>query len=289
MAIRCEPDPEHCTPTRSNALVEDNLGLVQHIVNQVSMRYPRHVDRQELWNAGALGLVDAARRYDPSIGIPFPRYASIRIRGAIIDSTRSRDWATRSTRRRIRESRQATEALRQDLGREPTTEEVADRLDVEPEHVETSRAAAVTASLLHLDQHIGGEDGSTTLGDLVEEEDTYDLPQEQLEEQELVGTLHVAVDHLPEPQRMVIKRYYFGGDYLKDIAETLGVTEARISQIRSEAMDAIRAYFDTVFDGVPNVDHSAPGRRNRTAYLETMRDATDWLGRLRAAEQPVPA
>ena len=74
------PDPDQ--------LVLDNLGLVHHAVNLVATRYPRHVDRDELWNAGALGLVDASRRFDPDQGTPFQRYAMIRIRGAIIDSTR---------------------------------------------------------------------------------------------------------------------------------------------------------------------------------------------------------
>ena len=69
-----------------NRLVAETLDLVGHIVAEVSVRYPRHVDRSELWNAGALGLVEASRRYDPDSGIPFARYAAIRIRGAIIDS-----------------------------------------------------------------------------------------------------------------------------------------------------------------------------------------------------------
>ena len=72
-------------------LVVENLAMVQHIVSRLSSRYPRHVDRNDLWNAGALGLVEAAGRFDETLGIPFARYAAIRVRGAIIDSTRSRD------------------------------------------------------------------------------------------------------------------------------------------------------------------------------------------------------
>ena len=87
----------------SDALIHDNIDLIGRVVQRVASMYPRHVDRQELWNAGALGLVEAARRFDPDAGIPFERYASIRVRGAIIDSTRTRDWASRSVRRRYRE------------------------------------------------------------------------------------------------------------------------------------------------------------------------------------------
>ncbi|HEX9317086.1 MAG TPA: sigma factor, partial [Actinomycetota bacterium] len=77
-------------------LILDHLDLVQHAVNQVSSRYPSHVDRAELWNAGALGLVEAAARFREEAGVPFPRYAATRIKGAIIDSTRQRDWAGRA-------------------------------------------------------------------------------------------------------------------------------------------------------------------------------------------------
>ena len=83
----------------ANDLVLENLELVSQLVQQMAARYPRHVDRGELWSAGVLGLVEASRRFDPAMGIPFPRYAAIRIRGAIIDSTRSRDWASRSAAR----------------------------------------------------------------------------------------------------------------------------------------------------------------------------------------------
>ena len=86
------------SPTQeSDALIQEHIDLVGRVVSRVTSMYPRHVDRQELWNAGALGLVEAARRFDPDAGIPFERYASIRIRGAIIDSTRTRDWASRSS------------------------------------------------------------------------------------------------------------------------------------------------------------------------------------------------
>src|SRR5690606_30313969 len=113
--------------------------------------YPRHVDRSDLWNAGALGLVEASRRFDPASGVPFGRYAAIRIRGAIIDSTRSRDWASRSVRRCLREISQATVSLEKDQGRTPSMLEVAAVLGIDPGEMERRRAQAVTATLLHLD------------------------------------------------------------------------------------------------------------------------------------------
>ena len=81
-----------------SGLVEQHLPLVKHVVLQVATHFPRHVDRQELARAGALGLVEAAQRYDSDRGVPFERFAARRIRGAILDSVRSVDWAPRSVR-----------------------------------------------------------------------------------------------------------------------------------------------------------------------------------------------
>ena len=272
----------------TDALITEHLPLVQHVVNSVAMRYPRHVDRDELWNAGAYGLVDAARRYDPATGIPFGRYATIRIRGAIIDSTRTRDWASRGMRRDMRALRRAEETFQQANGRAPSTGELADALDCSVEQVERTRAAATATSLLHLDQRVGAPGGEEqTLADLLEESTVEHRPEQHLEEQELSGTLHYAVTHLPDTQREVVERYYFAGEYLRDIAETLGVTEARVSQIRSEAVNAIRAYLGTAFDGVPPVEETAPGRRRREDYVSTMRHEGTWRDRLDASARPL--
>lgn len=271
----------------ADQLVLDNLGLVHHAVNLVATRYPRHVDREELWNAGALGLVDASRRFDPDQGIPFQRYAMIRIRGAIIDSTRTRDWATRATRKGIRQVREATDALRAEHGRAPEDHEVADRLGITVARLQEMRAAAVNASLLHLDQAIAGaESEEATLSDLLEEQDEAVLPSAALENRELTGTLRLAVRHLPEIQREVVTRYYFGNEYLRDIADSLGVTEARASQIRSEGLTALRAHFARAFEGIPEVHESAPGRRSRAAFLAELAESS-WRHCLAAADRPL--
>lgn len=274
----------------ANALVEEHLYLVQHVVNQLAVRYPRHVDREELWAAGAAGLVDASRRYDPTTQVPFARYASIRIRGAIIDSTRSRDWATRSLRRRARELSDVVHELEQAHGRTPTVIELADTLGVSETDVRARQHSTQRATLLQLDQPIAdGAGGSDTLESLLPEETVEVLPAAQLEERELIGTMRVAVEHLDQPHREVVERYFFGGELLQEIAETLGVTEARVSQIRSEAIAAMRAFMGTVYDGVPAVEPTAPGSRRRATYLSTMQARATWQECLSAADAPVPA
>ena len=275
---------EQQRPIDRDALCVDHLYLVQHVVNSLAARYPRHVDRGELWSAGAFGLVDAAQRYDPATGLPFARFATIRIRGAIIDSTRSRDWATRSLRRRMREVGGAIESFEQANGRSASEVELAQRMGIKVDELAAHRAAAATATLLHLDQCFGDGDGADNdLAARVEERRQDQLPEAAMEQRELMGTIRVAVKFLPDFQRDVIQRYYFDGELLRDIAASHGVTEARASQVRSEALSAMRAYFGTAFEGVPAVDPGAPGLRRRAAYVSELTARSTWRNRLEAA------
>lgn len=267
----------------ANELVSEHLYLIQHVVNQLASRYPRHVDRSELWSAGALGLVDASRRYDPNTGIPFARYAIIRVRGAIIDSTRTRDWATRRLRRDMRTFREADDAFQVREGRVPTDADMAKMLDMSMDQLGKHKAAAATATLLHIDHVMPGMDPAEGgIAGKIEERDPDVLPEDAAENRELVGTVHSAVSFLAAAQREVVERYYFKGELLRDIADSLGVTEARASQIRSEALDAMRAYFGTAFDGVLPVAESAPGVRRRAAYVAQMASNTSWRSRFDA-------
>ena len=260
------------------ALVTEHLELVGHIVRSVSARYPRHVDRNDLWNAGALGLVEAANRYDASSEIPFERYAAIRIRGAIIDSTRTRDWATRTVRRDLREVRQAERDLERSSG-SATDDQVAEALGVSRDELARRRSHENLSTLLHLDQTTG-EEGS--LGEMVQDPSPLSSPDSRLEQKELLGTLRHAVTALEGRPREIIERYYIAGDLMRDIADDLGITEARVSQIRSEALAAMRAYFSTLYEEVTPVPDTVPGKRARTAYVEAVSADSAWRTRVGA-------
>lgn len=248
-----------------NELVTAHLDLVGHVVNQVSSFYPRHVDRDELWSAGVLGLVEASRRFDPEVGVPFARYASIRIKGAIIDSTRNRDWASRRLRRRLREVEAAEAAHTGTNGGRPDDATLADLVGCSVEDLRDLREKASRATLLRLDVDTT-EDGST-LADLVPETSEDNLPHEWLERKEMAGAVRDALRFLPEVQLEVLERYYLKGQLLQDIAADLGVTEARTSQIRSQAINAIRAFLAEHYDGVPEVSDSAPGSTARQQFV----------------------
>lgn len=267
---------------RQDALIIEHLDLVQHVVNQVSVRYPRHVDRQDLWNAGACGLVEAARRYRPEMGVPFPRYAIARIRGAIVDSTRDRDWVARTVRRNVREMKETEDRLEEERGRRPLDEELAESLNISVSELRERRAAAVTSTLLHLDHRYDDEE---TLGDALHERDVQSLPEQALERRELLGTLRTAIRYLPAVQREVVERYYLGGETLHEIAASMHVTEARVSQICTEAINAIRSWLATMYEGVPEVAPTAPGKRNRAAYVGLVSTRSTWRSRLEAADE----
>ncbi len=271
-----------------NELIENHLYLVEHVVQQLAARFPRHVDRDELRGAGSAGLVDAAHRYEPATGVPFPRYASIRIRGAIIDATRTRDWATRRLRRDLREIEEATSGLEERLQRRPEDAEVAAAMGTDERTVRSRRAAAVTSTVLTLDRPVGGEEDRSSLGERLTEQDEAWLPDRALEHNELVGTLRTAVAHLPELLRRVLVEHHFEGRLLRDIADDLGVTEARASQLRYEAIHALQAYFATSFDDVPEVPEDAPGKRRRASYVAQVAAATTWRTRL-AGVAPAPS
>ncbi len=272
--------------SEANKLAAENLDLIQQIVNQVATRYPRHVDRGELWSAGAMGLVEASRSYKPETGVPFGRYAAIRIRGSIIDSTRKRDWAVRSLRRRMRELHDAEEQFEAAKGRKPTEDELAEAIGVPVDEIHSRKAASVASSLLHLDQE---DQDRVSLGERIQENTPDRIPDEHLAEREMIGTLRTAIGGLPELQRDVITRYYLNGEMLQSIAESMGVTEARVSQIRAEAVHAMRSYFTTMYSDVAEVPEDAPGRRNRAAYLANMATKSTWLTRLQAAGPPTAA
>lgn len=251
----------------ADRLVLETLDIVTAVVRELSVRFPAHVDRNDLWSAGALGLVEASRRYDPETGVPFRRYAAIRIRGAILDHTRNADWATRSVRRRAR----AVEETRNRLastGARPDAEAVAEALGTDPDSVLRAEADALSASVLHLDHPPEG-DGELPLSEQISAP-TDDIPETIALSAEGHEMLIRAVSRLPEPVGEVIRRHGLAGESMKTIASDLGVTQARVSQLRAEGIAALQAYFSTQFEGVDSPAPGTPGGRARARYVESM-------------------
>lgn len=279
-----EHEAEHgAVDPAADRLCKDHLHLVDHALRQYMARAPRHTDRDEMWGAGAAGLVEASRRFDPSIGASFATYALPRIRGAMLDAARSIDWASRGTRRHMRAIARKHQELAQANGASPSSIELADALDMTLDELDSHRSAALAGSVLHLHQPTG--EGGQLL-DLVADEGRQRAPEEQLEHRELVGTLLTALDHLPEVQRDVLVRHFFDGELYCDIAASMGVTEARVSQLRAEAVNALRAYLGGQYEGVEEVPDGAPGVRRRAAFLAELAASASWSSRIGAADAP---
>ena len=232
------------------ALIEEHLPLVQQVLYQVAAHYPRHADREELAQCATLGLVEAAHRFDPTRGVPFARWASVRVRGAIVDAARALDFAPRSLRAAARDVDEALAVLTGQLGRTPTAREVAQRLDISVRELHQLQGKVHRALVLSLDAPCGEEDGDTlTLADgLIEVGDSD--PADQLEDREQAAYIRDALELLPDRLRAVVEGYFMQGRTSGEIAADLGVTESRVSQMRSEALALMRAGLEAQFESV---------------------------------------
>jgi RNA polymerase sigma factor for flagellar operon FliA len=215
-------------------LVSANLPLVGHLAREAAARLPRHLDTDDLYGAGALALVQAAQAFDATLGVPFARFAATRIRGAMIDQMRQRDWATRSVRSRARALATIGEELTKALHRAPTDAELAAASGMSEQEVRQVAAGTDRASLLSLDPlNADGEGLGTGLVD------SAPRPDEALVAAERVGYLRDAIAELPERTRRVVTGYYLENRQLTELAAELGVTQSRASQLRAEGLDLL--------------------------------------------------
>jgi RNA polymerase sigma factor for flagellar operon FliA len=275
---------ERLSPAETSELIERNLPLVQHVLYQVAAHYPRHADREELAQAATLGLVEAAHRYDPSRGVPFDRWATVRVRGAIVDAARALDFAPRSLRAQAREVEEAQTTLLQSLGRTPTAAELAQHMSITERELAELQGKVHRALVLSLDAPCGEEDGDPlTLADNLIE--TVDVdPSHQLEEREQAAYLRDALELLPERLRVVVHGYFLEGRSSADLAEELGVTESRVSQMRSEGLALMRAGLQAQFnEGSNSTDkqrESSRAAQRKAAYTAALATRSSYAGRL---------
>ncbi len=269
------------TETEVHRLIEENLPLVRHVVFQVAVHFPRHVDRDELATAGTLGLVEAARRYDESRGVPFDRFAAQRIRGAILDAVRAADWAPRSVRTLARKLEQVEQRLATKLGRVPTAGEKADALGMEPDELRRLQDRMFRSVVLALEYEVADEDEELNLVDVLADDHTKE-PSEELESRELHSYLRDAVHLLPERHRLVIVGYFLEGKKSQDLAQLLGVTESRISQLRSEALAMLRDGIEAQYEPAAVEEPSGRVGRRKAGYATAIAGASEWPDRLSA-------
>ena len=275
-----EPVGNTMTPAEINALIEEHVPLVKHIVFQVAVHFPRHVEREELARAGALGLVEAAQRYSPERGIPFQRFAARRVRGAMIDSVRAADWAPRSVRRLSRRFDAMEQQLASELGRAPQTKETEEALGMKPAEVSKLRSQLYRSVVLALEHDVGGESGEDlNLLDILPDRANLE-PDEQLEGRELYAYLQDAISLLPERHRLVIVGYFLEEKTSAELARFLGVTESRVSQLRSDAVEMLRQGITSQYEDVEADSETGLRAERRKKYANAIGEASDWRDRL---------
>ncbi len=249
---------------------------MQYAVAEVASRVPRHVSRSDLVSAGMIGLAQAARSYDASRGIAFDRYASQRIRGALLDELRSRDWASRTVRVKARAVTAATDQLTACLGRAPTKAEIAERAGIDVRAVDDLADDVHRAVVLNYDSLMDSGDGEGLLPS------DHMTPEATLLERERTAYLIDAVAALPERLRRVIVGYFFEELPMLVLADELGVSESRISQMRAEALALMKDGMNSQLEPDLVIEQRPEGRvaKRKAAYYSNVSASSDFRSRL---------
>ena len=256
-----------------DALVTANLPLVGYHVCELLGRVPAYVSRDDLASAGSLALVQAAQAYDPTTGVPFARYAALRIRGALLDELRSMDWVSRGARQRARRVSNTSDELTSRLGRMPTRAELANALGTTVAEVDAARSDGDRRVL-----SIEAFDGA--IADAVSEPGVG--PEESLLVTEKLQHLRAAVSTLPARLRHVVEQLFFHDCPVADLAAQLGVTQSRISQLRTEALALMKDGMNASLEPglVPIADRpDGVAERRRKAYFDLVAQQAAFLAR----------
>ncbi len=223
-------------------LINNFLPLVKKVVHRLAGRLPNDVDIKEMLNSGIIGLVDALEKYDPRHETNFTTYAQFRIRGAILDSFRSQDWAPRSLRHKASKIESAYQKLEQELGRPAEDAEVAKELEISIEAFQKMLTEVGSVVMLSFEELGFGHGEERFVGEEQAFSSQTPDPLSDLLNSERVSIVARALDRLPEKEKLVICLYFYEELNLKEIGDVIGVTESRASQIRSRALIRLRSY-----------------------------------------------
>jgi RNA polymerase sigma factor for flagellar operon FliA len=222
---------------RRDRVVLEHLPLVKAIAVRVHENLPVHVDMDDLVHAGILGLFDAASKYNPEKQVAFSSYAKHRIKGAILDSLRQLDWASRDMRRRHKQVEAATRDLAGTLQRNPTEAEVAEKLGMDPERWRGMMLDLRNVGLISASTR-SNEYDDLPAPDFPCKPETH--PDSICAREQLRGVLGEAMKVLPERYQKVVSLYYTAEMTMKEIGGILGINESRVSQIHKSALEKMQ-------------------------------------------------
>jgi RNA polymerase sigma factor for flagellar operon FliA len=216
-------------------LVLDYLPLVNYVLGRLGINIPPHIDREDLFSAGVIGLINAARQYDPNRGASFKTYAYTNVKGAILDELRRQDFIPRTQRERMKAFNEARKNLEIEFGRPPRVDQIAREMGVSVKEVDEILLLIRSITWLSLDENLGGDYGSDMVSRYLANPRAQD-PADLFAMKELKALLKEAVLNLGDAERQVILLYYNQELLLKEIGEVMGISESRVSQIHSRAI-----------------------------------------------------
>jgi len=235
VTTRRKAAPKRRSTAARNRLVEDHLALVRHIVRRMARRLPPHVDSEELISAGYEGLIRAAERFDEERGVAFSTFAGCSVRGAVLDALRDMDPLARPTRERITKLEKARSRLAETYGGAVPEHSLAAEAGLTDREARDALTVRHAASCVSIDE----ERAEGSLAGVIEDPRSASVAGRLLIE-EAVGVVRQEMSKLRRNDRRVVAMYYADGLLLREIADVLGVTEGRISQIHKRALTTLR-------------------------------------------------
>ncbi len=229
--------------TIRNKLIVQYIYLARYVVGRIKVNIPTSFAFEDIVSFGIEGLIDAIEKYHPNKGAKFESYALMRIRGSIIDKIRSCDILPRTMRRKIKEIKIATERLKQQIGRPPTTKEIADVLGL-PE-VKITEILSSDFNINSIYDKKGTSEDSVEIIDTIEDKNSSRRPEEKMEQLDTKQELTNALKKLPERERTLLILYYHENMTLKEIGEAISISESRVCQLHAQAIMKLRNILST--------------------------------------------
>ena len=216
-----------------DTLIVQYIYLVRYVVGRLKVSLPVTISIEDIAGYGVEGLINAIERFSPQKNTRFETYALIRVRGAILDRIRSEDFLPRSVRKKIKDIKQAAEVLKQQLGRTATSTEIANYLDMDVDKVNQVMSEDVVVTSIY--DKRGTSEDSMEIIDTIEDSNKLN-PQERMEEKNVKTDLQKALQRLPERERVLMVLYYQENMTMKEIGETIGMSESRVCQLHAQAI-----------------------------------------------------
>lgn len=227
---------EHSPQVREQIIIE-YANLVKIVAGRLSMYLGYTVEYDDLVGYGTFGLIDAIDKFDLLKGVKFETYASLRIRGAILDQIRKMDWIPRTLRQKQKKIDQAYQKLELEHGRAGTDEEIAKEIGISTDELATWQNQTKVTNLISLDEFL--EQGAEVRVD-ADSSSHFEQPECVMEKEEIKNVLLQTLEHLTENEKKVITLYYYEDLTLKEISHILEVSESRVSQLHTKALQKMR-------------------------------------------------